>query len=284
MIGKTLFRCLVFILATMTLFSIEDGSVPSSQTKTTGTLSFVHDNSIQQYSERLENFLRERLESNEKTKELLISVLKNGNIRVVLHHNKANDNYKRQCTALYGSQCACYTPSTRTIQISQIDPNNTESFAETINALGTSSDLYRSSKLLNDTAFSIGRYLVLSQLIFETVNALNCDSGKLSFIELFDYSNDEEYARATEIAEFETMKLNVVIGIFGVDHCNWPREVFIGSSLCELEDLAHTGKGPHYQFYVEQYNRNRVYNMTRHYLRKPYNAVASLFWKDEKKV
>lgn len=219
----------------------EENFDSSSQTPS-GTLSFIYEMAYPEHSEKLAPWLISKIDSNREAKNLLNLSLKNGDLKVLLMQERHN----------HGG----YSHDDRRIEL-QI-AFLTLRFND---AMSISHDLL-------DGDFGCNH--ILRTFIFELGNSVNESLHKIWWT---DYPNAETYARAVEVAEFETQAITIPVFEHGVNFCNWHPGAFVHSDLDVLKKIAYEDIDEHYQFYVNQYNQDYIYNTVGYYLGK----IKSIF-------
>jgi hypothetical protein len=244
---KFTFLALLFsVLFSSNIAAMEMGTsrYEASLHQTSGTLSFAYDEKYPLHCEKLEDWLVKKIKSNTKANDLLDLSLNNGNLKVSF----MNEHYN------HGS----YLPKDRVIQL-KIE-FLTRMFPDT-------SSLTES--LLNS---DFGCNHILRTFIFELGNSVN---NPVIMVDATHYSDAETYARAMEIAEFETQSITIPVFDYGVEFCQWHKDAFIHSPIEELKRIAYEETDEHYQFYVAQYNNSYWPNSTIYHIRKLWDKFLS---------
>lgn len=205
-------------------------------------LSFVYEKDYPEHSQKLEKWLISKIASNQKAKELLESSLENGPLAVILHHNYHN--------------YASYEPDNRKINLkidflTSLFPNHRAVTDELLNG-------------------NFGCNHILRTLIFELGNSVN---EPVLSIALCDYPTAEKYARAVEIAEFNTHAFSIPVYEYGVKYCDWHQGAFVNSDLEVLRKMAYEDVDSHYQFYVNEYNESYTYNVVAYHMGNVWNQI-----------
>lgn len=195
----------------------------------------------------LQKFFLEKITENPKAKSLLESLLKEGEIQTQF--------------VMSGPKKACYIIEDRTILLNVSSYTEISlKLQETVNTLSTDDDLHPDVLCLQKNILGAHQELedfqknyLLHYFIFETANAAN---KELAAIRMYNFDNGRDYARAIEIAEFNTTKVVHKISLCGCERYNWHKDVFRPSNIEDLKQIAYESEDAHFQFLVNEYNEN----------------------------
>jgi hypothetical protein len=209
-----------------------------------GKLTFRYIENFEHHCKILEDWLIKKIGSNPKAAELLQSSLQNGDLKVEMLPKRLN----------YGG----YVPSSRRIELlvdfTKISPEFLDKGVEFIDLL-EASITQESSIYARSSVFFLNH--ILRTMIFELGNSIN---KSVTSVLPHQFFSGERYARAMEIAEFETQNITIPVFKHGTNYCNWYKDAFVTSDLQVLKDLAYNNTDSHYQLYVSQYNKLWICN------------------------